>query len=279
MFKTIVELYILYMKKTVYLIFVLALSTTLYSCFKNPVTGRSSLNLVNESEMKQMANQQYASYLAENTPIQGTKDAEMVKRVGQRIAAAATEYLNSIGKSELVANYQWQFNLVTDNTANAFCMPGGKVVFHSGIMPICQNEAGVAVVMGHEVAHAIARHGNERMSQQLVAEAGGVALSVALANKPQLTQQIFNTAVGAGTQLGLLAYSREHESEADEMGLIFMAKAGYNPNEAIAFWGRMDQMAGGQRPPEFLSTHPHPQSRINDIKKNIPTAMKYYKPQ
>lgn len=265
------------MKKVLTCLLVLGLSTTLHSCFKNPVTGRSSVNLVPESEMRSLASQQYQSFVAEHNVMTGTNDAAMVQRVGKRMQAAVSKYLQSIGKQELISGYQWEFNLVNDNQVNAWCMPGGKVVFYSGIMPLCQNEAGVAVVMGHEIAHAVARHGNERMSQGLVQQAGGVALSVLVADKPQLAQQLYNTAFGVSTELGMLAYSRAHETEADEMGLYFMAYAGYNPNEAVAFWQRMSKN-GGQKPPEFMSTHPSDERRINDIKGKLPEAMKYYKP-
>lgn len=266
------------MKKTglVFLFFV-ALAG-LVSCFKNPVTGRSSVNLVDETTMRSTANQQYASFLATNPAVGGSRDAEMVQRVGNKMAAAVQQYLGSINKSSLISGYQWQFNLVNNNEANAWCMPGGKVVVYSGIMPIVQNELGLAVVMGHEIAHAVARHGNERMSQQLIAQAGGEALSVVVANKPALTQNIFSSVYGVSSTLGILKYSRDHESEADEMGLIFMALAGYNPNEAVNFWQRMASQ-GGQKPPEFLSTHPSDTRRVSDIKAKIPKAMTYYKPQ
>lgn len=266
------------MKKLTVIIAAVTFPVLLSSCFKNPVTGRSSLNILPESEMQSMASQQYAGFIATNSPVQGTEDAATVKKVGQKMQAAVTQYLQSIGKAELISGYQWEFNLVNENTANAWCMPGGKVVFHSGIMPLCANEAGVAVVMGHEIAHAVARHGNERMSQGLATELGGAALSVALSEKPEQTQQIFNTAYGAVANYGvILPFSRAHESEADQMGLIFMAIAGYDPNEAVAFWQRM-AAAGGAKPPVFMSTHPSDKRRINDIKGKIPEAMKYYKP-
>jgi predicted Zn-dependent protease len=250
----------------------------LAACYKNPVTGRSSVNLVDEGQMRTLANQQYATFLSQNPPVgSGSRDAEMVQRVGSRLAAAVQTYLSQKGQSDLIAGYQWQFNLVNNSEANAWCMPGGKVVVYSGIMPLVQNEAGLATVLGHEIAHAIARHGNERMSQELLAQAGGAALSVALANRPAQTQNIFNAVYGVGSQLGTLSYSRKHESEADQMGLIFMALAGYNPNEAVSFWQRMGSQ-GGQKPPEILSTHPSDATRIRDIKKWIPEAMKYYKP-
>lgn len=249
----------------------------LSSCFKNPVTGRSSVNVLPESEMRTMAQQQYTAVLAESKVTTGTNDAAMIQRVGQKISAAATQYLSSIGKADLVSGYQWEYKLIESNQVNAWCMPGGKVAFYTGILPLCKDEAGVAVVMGHEIAHAIARHGNERMTHQLIQQAGGVALSVYMADKPAETQNIFMGAYGLGTQVGiLLPFSRAHESEADEMGLIFMAMAGYDPNEAIGFWQRM-AAAGGQKPPEFLSTHPSDQRRINDIRGKIAGAMKYYK--
>lgn len=248
----------------------------LSSCHKNAVTGRRGINLLPESMVQSMALNQYASFLATNRPIQGTKDEQMVKRVGQRISQAVTKYFNQRGESKVIQGYKWEFNLVNENTANAWCMPGGKVVFYTGILPLTQNENGVAVVMGHEVAHAIARHGNERMSQGMVAQGLSIAGQVALSQSPDAVN-IFNQAFGVGGQLGLLAYSRKHESEADQMGLRFMALAGYNPNEAVSFWTRMKN-AGGNKPPELLSTHPDDDRRIADIKKNIPEAMKYYRP-
>lgn len=264
--------------------FLLALSfagasvVCLESCYKNPVTGRSSVNIVDEGQMRSLATQQYAAFLSANPPVgSGSRDVDMVQRVGSRLATATQTYLAQKGQSSLIAGYEWQFNLVNNNEANAWCMPGGKVVVYSGIMPLVQNETGLATVLGHEIAHAISRHGNERMSQQLLAQAGGAALSVALANQPGQTQNIFNSVYGVGSQLGTLSYSRKHESEADHIGLIFMALAGYNPNEATAFWQRM-AAKGGQKPPEILSTHPSDATRISQIKKWIPEAMNYYKP-
>ena len=265
------------MKKVFVAILSLGLLCALDSCFKNPVTGRTSLNLVDESTMRQMATQEYASFLSTNTPVKGSRDAEMVSRVGNRLAAAVQRYLVSKGQQDLIAGYQWEFNLVNNNQANAWCMPGGKVVVYSGIMPVVQNEVGLSVVMGHEIAHAIARHGNERASQQLVAQ-GGQTLAGLVSNDPTVASRIFNTAVGVGGQLALLKFSRDQESEADEMGLIFMALAGYNPNEAVSFWQRM-AAKGGSNMPEFLSTHPSDARRIADIKSFVPEAMKYYKPQ
>lgn len=271
------------MKKIYTIASVFLAFTTLTACYKNPVTGRKSVNLVDEGTMNSMSAQQYATFLSSNPTVPataGNKDAEMVTRVGGRMATAVGEFLRSKGQENLIKDYKWEFHLVNNKEANAWCMPGGKVVVYTGIMPIVQNETALAVVMGHEIAHAIARHGNERMSQQLMVEAGGVALSTALANQPGTTQSIFNQVYGVGGQYGILAYSRKHESEADHMGLIFMAMAGYNPNEAVAFWQRMAAASNAaQKPPVFMSTHPGDQQRIKQIQEWMPEAMKYYKPQ
>ncbi len=207
--------------------------------------------------------------------IQG--NAALVKKVGTNIQHAVEKYLSQNGLSSRLNGYKWEFNLVEDAQVNAWCMPGGKVVVYTGILPITKNEIGLAVVLGHEIAHAIAEHGNERMSQGLLQQLGGTALSVALKDKPQLTQDLFLTAFGVGSTIGLLAYSRTQESEADHLGLIFMAMAGYDPNASVDFWQRMANMNTGGKPPEFLSTHPSDQTRINDIKVWLPEAMKYYK--
>ena len=253
---------------------------TLASCFTNPITGRRGLNLVSEQEMLSMSSQQYATFLTENRPVAtSSRDAEMVQRVGVRIANAVGTYLQSVGQQQLTDGYQWEFNLVNNNEANAWCMPGGKVVVYSGLLPLTQNEVGLAIVMGHEIGHAIARHGNERMSQQMAVQLGGVALSTALSTKPAMTQNIFLTAFGVGSQLGSLKYARTQESEADRMGLIFAALAGYNPREAIPFWQRMAANSSGQAPPEFLSTHPSDQTRIANIERLMPEALSYYRPQ
>jgi predicted Zn-dependent protease len=248
------------------------------SCFTNPVTGRKSLNIVPEGEMRSMAQQQYASFLSTNRPSSGTADAEMVRRVGNRMATAVQQYLAAGGQADLVSGYNWEFNLVNGQDANAWCMPGGKVVVYTGLLPLTQNEAGLAVVMGHEIAHAVARHGNERMSTQLAAQGLATGLSAALSTQPAKTQQIWGAVFGVSSQLGQLKYSRTHETEADHMGLHFMALAGYNPNEALNFWSRMASK-GGAKPPEIVSTHPSDATRIANIRKEIPMAMKNYRPR
>ena len=252
------------------------------ACSKNAVTGRSQLKLLPESELQSMGNSQYREFLQQHTVINSNtnKDAEMVRRVGQRITKALTDYAASTGKSSMLEGYNWEYNLVDDKAVNAWCMPGGKIVVYTGLLPIAQNEAALAVVMGHEVSHAIFQHGNERMSQQLGTQAVGTGLSVALANKPAETQNLFLTAFGVGAQAGLLLpYSRKHELEADRYGLWWAAMAGYNPQEAIPLWERMEKASqGGQKPPEFLSTHPAEGTRIEQLQKYMPEALKYYKP-
>lgn len=258
----------------------LSAAMTLASCYTNPITGRRALALVDESQMQQMASQQYVAFLSEHRPVSGaSRDAEMVKRVGTRLANAVQTYLTSVGQQQVIAGYQWEFNLVNDNQANAWCMPGGKVVVYSGLLPLTQNEAGLAIVMGHEIAHAVARHSSERMSQQLAIQAGSQTLGAILSTRPSQAANLFNLAVGVGGQLGTLKFARDQESEADRMGLIFAALGGYNPQEAIPFWQRMAAASGNNKPPEFLSTHPSDASRIANIKRLMPEAMKYYRPQ
>lgn len=249
----------------------------LYSCSSVPISGRSQLNLIPESELVSMSLTSYSDFLKEHKISSNKQQTDQVKNVGNSIKKAVESYMSQNGLSNRIAGYQWEFNLVEEDVPNAWCMPGGKVVVYSGILPITKSEAGLAVVMGHEIAHAIARHGNERMSQALLIQTGGIALSAALQEKPQQTQQLFLAAYGIGTEVGIsLPYSRSHETEADKLGLIFMAMAGYNPAEAVEFWKRM-QNVGGQKPPEFLSTHPSDQTRIENLQKFIPEAMKYYK--
>lgn len=250
-------------------------------CAKNPITGRNQLKLLPEAELQSMATQQYQQFLAENRVVSVgvNKDAEMVRRVGTRIASAITKYLQEQGKGDLLNGYKWEFNLIDNKEVNAWCMPGGKVVAYTGLLPVTQNEAALAVVMGHEIAHAIALHGNERMSQGLVQQLGGVALQVAVANKPAETQNLFMTAYGIGSTVGgTLPFSRKQELEADQFGLRFAAMAGYNPQEAIPFWQRMAQASSGQKPPEILSTHPSDETRISKMQEYVKEAMPYYKP-
>lgn len=247
-----------------------ALLGSLAACQSVPYTHRSHLVLIPAGEEQSLGLQQYDTTLKEAKLSKDPAQVDLVRRVGQRIAAAADK-----------PDYKWEFNVIDDpKTINAWCLPGGKVAVYTGILPVTQDDTGLAVVLGHEVSHALARHGAERMSQGLLAQFGGAALSVALANKPAQTQQLFGAAYGAGAQYGvLLPFSREQESEADHIGLILMAKAGYDPARAVDFWERMAKSAGaGGKPPEFLSDHPADEKRIEQIKKWLPEAQKYYKP-
>jgi len=224
-----------------------------------------------------MSFQQYDEFMKSNKLSNNRQQTEMVKSVGQKIQYAVERYMADNKMSHRLDGYNWEFNLVESPEVNAWCMPGGKVVVYTGILPITQNEGGLAVVMGHEIAHAIAKHGDERMSQGLLTELGGTALTVALEKKPEETRQLWMAAFGVGAQVGvLLPYSRLHESEADHLGLIFMAMAGYDPHISANFWERMAKQSGA-KPPEFLSTHPSDETRINKINTEIPEAMKYYK--
>lgn len=265
------------MKKSI----LLFLSVTLFiiSCSRNAVTGRKQLTLLPESQLQEMALTEYRTFLSQNKVVSTTtsKDAEMVRRVGTRIAAAITDYYTKQGKGDILNGYKWEFNLVDSKEVNAWCMPGGKVVVYTGILPITQNEAALAVVLGHEITHAVASHGNERMSQGMIAQGIAVAGDVLTSGNAKVNS-LFNTVYAPGAQIGvLLPNSRNQELEADHFGLIFAAMAGYNPREAIPFWQRMAQ-AGGSKPPEFLATHPSDEKRIAKLEGYMEEALKYYKP-
>jgi len=244
---------------------------------KVPITNRRQVSLIPESQLIGMSLTEYDKFLKEHKVLPATDQSSlMVQKVGKRIQVAVEAFMKEKGLSKRIEGYKWEFNTVDEATVNAWCMPGGKVVVYTGLLPVTQDEASLAVVMGHEIAHAVARHGNERMSQQMEVQMAGTVLSIALQNKSQQTQNIFLQSFGIGSQLGMLKYSRTHESEADKMGLVFAAMAGYDPNSAIGFWERM-AASGGQKPPEILSTHPSDEKRINDLKAFMPEAMKYYK--
>lgn len=258
------------------ILFLIAFSGVIVACHKVPLSGRSQLNLLSESDMISMANAQYADFLSDTPLSTDRTNTQMVTEVGEEIATAVETFMRDKNLQDRIEGFNWEFNLVEENVPNAWCMPGGKVVVYTGILPYTQTREGLAVVMGHEIAHAIARHGNERMSHQMMMQMGSTALDVAVAEKPDETRAIFQQAYGMTAQMGLaLPYSRKHETEADKLGLVFMAMAGYNPQSAVDFWERMQQ-SGGEKPPEFLSTHPDDATRIADIKAYLPEAMKYY---
>ena len=255
----------------------IAACLSLDSCRKN-ANGRNTLNLVDDATVLSLSGQEYSKFLSTNPPITGTAEAEMVRRVGSRMATAVQNYLAAKGQSDLVKDFNWEFNLVSSNEVNAWCMPGGKIVVYSGILPVTQTDSGLAVVMGHEIAHAVLKHGSEQMSQQLVVEYGGAALSTLLSTNPSGTSELFKSVYGVSTTLGTLAHSRKQESEADEMGLYFMATASYDPNTAVSFWQRMQAQSGGSSTPVFLSTHPSDATRIKNIQDLLPKALEYYHP-
>ncbi|WP_258102545.1 M48 family metallopeptidase [Marinoscillum sp. MHG1-6] len=255
-----------------------AVTIILSGCAAVPMTGRSQLSLVDNDEIFPMSFKQYEQVKSENKVIKGTTESQMIEEVGVRMQVAVEKYFENEGKSEYLDGYAWEFNLIeNDETVNAWCMPGGKVVFYTGILPICENEEGIAVVMGHEIAHAIANHGRERMSQQKMSNVGLTALAVVLGvgGGSAITNEMIMQSAGAATSLGILKFSRKHESEADKMGLFFMAMAGYDPEEAPEFWERMTS-GDGQSPPEFISTHPSHDTRIKDLNKNMQEALTYY---
>jgi predicted Zn-dependent protease len=249
----------------------------LISCTTVPLTGRSGLSLVPDSQIVTMSYQQYSEVLKKSKLSNNQEKVQMVRRVGGRIAMAAESFLKESGAGADVALYKWEFNLIEDDkVVNAWCMPGGKVAVYTGILPIAKDETGLAVVVGHEVAHAIAKHGNERMSQALLVQLGGIGLSAALSTQAAVTQELFLQLYGVGANVGyMLPYSRLHENEADRIGLVLMAKAGYDPRAAVGLWQRMNSQSSG-RTLEFLSTHPAPATRVANIEALIPEAMRYY---
>lgn len=265
-----------YLVKTLLPFFVI--SIVFISCSTVAITGRNQLNNIPDSEMLSSSFQQYDEFMSANKQSADSKNSEMVKQVGLKVAQAVQTYFAANNIKAELNGYRWEFNLIESPDINAWCMPGGKVVVYTGILPLTQNESGLAVVMGHEIAHAVAKHGNERMSQMLLTQLGGMALSEALSSQPEQTRSLWLGAYGIGAQVGvILPFDRTQESEADRLGLVFMAMAGYDPNVAVGFWERMAAKNNGQAPPEFLSTHPSDKTRIEDIHNYMPEAMSYYK--
>lgn len=252
-----------------------AVTLTIVACFTNPITGRKSLQIVGNNEIQAQSLQEYQKTLSQGKVIT-SKQSTQVKTVGLRIKNAAENYWKAIGREGDIANYQWEFNLLQDAQVNAWCMPGGKVAVYTGLLPVTQNDAGLAVVLGHEISHALAGHGNERISQAMLAQYGGAIVGGAISN--QQLSGIFSQAYPLGAKVGLLAYGRKQETEADTMGLMIMSMAGYDPRQATPFWSRMEAMtASQQRPPDFLATHPNPGDRINNLNNQMSKALEYYK--
>ncbi len=265
-----------FLKIFIVILFSLFLFTV--ACSTVPITGRKQLNIIPSSSLLEMSFQEYEKFLNEHQLSNDQSANRMVKTVGTKISQAVEAYLRQNHMAEEIHNYKWEFNLIESEEINAWAMPGGKVVVYSGILPIAKDETGLAVIMGHEIGHIVAGHGNERMSHGLAVQMGGIALSAALSSQPQATRELFMTAFGTGAQVGfMLPYSRLHEREADHLGLIFMAMAGYDPRDAVNFWERMTkEKEGSSSPPEFLSTHPSDQNRIQNIRELIPQVMPYY---
>jgi predicted Zn-dependent protease len=266
------------MKKILkFLLAILVLLMIYQACSIVPFTGRKQLSIVPESEMIAMGLASYQEFMKENPASSDRNNGNIVKEVGTRLSSAIDFYFEANNLGNRLDGYNWEYSLVESKVPNAFCLPGGKIVIYSGILPYTADKNGLAVVISHEIAHAVARHGGERMSQQLLLQLGGVALSEAIKNKPEETKGIYNTVYGIGSQYGvILPYSRDHELEADKLGLIFMALAGFNPQSAVVFWERMSA-GSGSKPPEFMSTHPSDATRIRKIKEVMPEVMKYYK--
>lgn len=243
------------------------------ACSTNPFTGKKDLNFVSNSQLFPSAFQQYGTFLKENKVITGTADAKRVESVGVKIKNAAERWLKANGHNEYLNGYQWEYKLIDNKEVNAWCMPGGKIVVYTGILPVTKDEAGLATVMGHEVSHALANHGAQRMSAAQLQQIGAVGVAVATGSQSEEKQKMWQEYYGIGSQVGvMLPFSRSHESEADKIGLILMAIAGYNPEQAIAFWERMSANSGGNKPPEILSTHPADATRIANIRSLIPAA-------
>lgn len=260
------------------LISLLVATILFYGCGSVPVTGRKQMLLVSDQEVLTLSLQQYGEFMKTAPKSTDKANTALVQKVGRNIANAVETYLKANGMENLVSSYSWEFNLVKSSDVNAFCMPGGKIVVYEGILPITQDETGLAVVLGHEVAHAVAKHANERMSQQMAAQYGNAALGVALGGASSTVQTIASSVYGLGAQYGvMLPYSRKQELEADKLGLIFMAMAGYNPQLAANFWVRMSQKSGGKSVAEFQSTHPSDETRIKKIEEALPEALQYYK--
>lgn len=248
-------------------------------CSQVVVTGRKQLHLVPASMVQATALSNYKEFLSENKLSTDTAKTQMVRRVGARIQKAVESYMASQNLSDRLTGYQWEYNLIENKEKNAWVMPGGKVVVYTGLFEIVSNESELAVVLGHEIAHAVADHGGERLSQGLLIELGGMGLATAMQKQPAKTQELFSQAYGYGSNIGvLLPYSRLHENEADRLGLIFMAMAGYDPHVAVDFWKKMASGQSSSRLAELLSTHPADQTRITNIQSRIPEAMKYYTP-
>ena len=256
------------------IIITLAIFLILSACSTVPITGRQRVNIVDDSQVLASSFAQYEGFLKENKVSANVDLTNELNLVGKRISKAVDKFMRANGMTDEANSYRWEFNLIEDNTINAWCLPGGKVVFYTGILPICENIDGIAAVMGHEIAHAFAKHGQERMTTAYGQQLGAIAVALGTSNEDPKTQEMWNTIYGLGSQVGVvLPYSRIHETEADKLGMVFMIMAGYNPEEAINVWIRMSQKANNASVPEFFSTHPSNQTRIDNLKAYMPNAI------
>jgi len=258
------------MKKIISVTVVFAI---LIGCSTVPITGRQRINVVSDAQILPASFAQYEGFLKENKISKNANKTKEIQIVGQNISKAVDKFMRANGMVNEANSYRWEFNLIDDENVNAWCMPGGKVVFYTGILPICKNVDGIAAVMGHEVAHAFAKHGQERMTSAYGQQLGGIAVALGTNKKDPKTRMLWNTIYGVGSTVGMLAYSRTHETEADKLGMVFMIMAGYNPEEAVNVWVRMSKRAKGNAPPEFLSTHPSNETRIQNLRDYLPTAI------
>ena len=247
----------------------------LFGCSTVPITNRQRFNAVSDAKILPASFAQYEGFLKENKLSSNASKTQEIRTVGRRISRSVDQFMRANGMTSEADSYRWEFNLIEDKLVNAWCMPGGKVVFYTGILPICKNTDGIAAVMGHEVAHAFAKHGQERMTSSYGQQLGGMAVALGTSGESEESQVLWNTIYGVGSQVGMLAYSRLHENEADKLGMVFMIMAGYNPEEAINVWIRMSERAGGGAPPEFLSTHPSNQTRIQNLRAYLPEAKRH----
>jgi len=262
------------MKKVISIVVVVIF---ILSCSTVPITGRSRVNIVSDSEILPASFAQYKGFLSENKISTNVKMNNEIQSVGANISKAVDKFMRENGMVNEANAYRWEFNLIDDPTVNAWCLPGGKVVFYTGILPVCKNTDGIAAVMGHEIAHAFAKHGQERMTTSYGQQLGGIAVALGTSGQDADTQMLWGSIYGVGSQVGMLAYSRTHETEADKLGMVFMIMAGYNPEESIQVWVRMSEVSKGNAPPEFLSTHPSNETRIANLKAYLPTAIELAK--
>jgi predicted Zn-dependent protease len=259
------------------MVFAIMMFAVIISCTSNKITGRKQLNIISNAQMISLAESQYAEVLKKSKVVTNTKASATVVTIGKRIVEVVNKYYAAQGMQSLLKDYKWEYTLIDSKEANAWCLPGGKIAVHTGLLPITENDDALAVVMGHEIAHALAEHGKERVNQQIINSGGAITLQVLTANQSQANQNLFLQAFGFASEYGvILPFSRKQELEADKLGLKFAAMAGFNPRSAVPLWQRMGSMSKGNKPPEFASTHPAEETRIDELNKQMPEAISLY---